>query len=79
MCEMTCTLKIDPVILKQCIPYKYVILTSKMRKVCYEYLRVTADKTDRPVNRVLNFGSIRPTPDGKLKFLYAIKPANFIR
>ncbi len=68
MCEMTCKLKIDPVILKRCIPYKYVILTSKSSVARFEFLRLTSDSSKEPINRVLNFGSLVPTLEGEFEF-----------
>lgn len=67
-CEMTCLLKIDSRILKSCIPYKYVVYTSKTRNKrmsIFEKLHLTCDNTGKPVNRVFNLNSALPEPDGR--------------
>ena len=48
-CEMTCTLQIDAAILKNPIPYKYVIYSPKMEHPddCYEYFHAYSGNPNR--------------------------------
>ena len=57
-CEMVCWLKINPEVLRLCIPYKYVVYSPKTRNAKrYELLRLHCDNSGKPVNRVLNLSS----------------------